>query len=77
MKQIQHILTELLYIQLHDPAWKMTSTRIENNCRVVVIIESKRSDLSPKIKTIIKESFSDKLVIKNLTGETRYEKKSC
>ena len=42
MKQIQQILTELLYIPLHDPAWEMTSTRIENNCRVVAIIELKR-----------------------------------
>ena len=32
MKQIQHIFTDILYMPLHDPAWKMTSTRIENNC---------------------------------------------
>ena len=53
MKQIQHILTGLLYMPLHDPAWQMTSTRIENNCRVVATIELKRiyrlSRISPKV----------------------------
>ena len=26
----------------HDPAWKITSTRIKNNCRMVATIEPKK-----------------------------------
>ena len=32
----------------------------------------KGADLSPKIRAAVKESFSDKLVIRNLTGETNH-----
>ena len=41
MKQILHILTHLSYTQLDDPAWKMTQTAVENDCRAIVTFESK------------------------------------